>query len=102
MNNYDPKPIDTSGIELPDDLKKLVELLAENNHDLWAKKRIAEGWSFGYKRDDEKKSHPDLRPYGDLPDSEKDYDRLMAMEVLKVILALGYTIKSPGKKSANI
>ena len=33
---YKPKPIDTSGVKLPGELLKLIELLAENNHDVWA------------------------------------------------------------------
>ena len=101
MIEYDPKPINTSKIELPDKLKKLVGLLAENNHDLWAKKRIEEGWSFGPKRDDNIKTHPDLRPYSELTDIEKEYDRMMVVEVLKVIMALGYRICTPGNKTVK-
>lgn len=33
---YKPRPIDTSNIELPDEIVQLTEQLAENNHDLWA------------------------------------------------------------------
>ena len=90
---YQPKPIDTSGIKLSDELHGLTELLAENSHDNWALKRIAEGWVFGPNRDDANKRHPDLVPYSDLPESEKDYDRKMAIETIKAILALGYRIQ---------
>jgi ryanodine receptor 2 len=34
-----------------------------------------------------------LVPYQQLPESEKTYDRLAAMETLKAILALGYRIQ---------
>ena len=47
------------------------------------------------------KTHPDLRPYSELPDSEKDYDRLMVAEVLKVLLALGYKINTFWEKGYN-
>ena len=90
--DYNPKPIDTSGIELPRSLEELTEKLAENSHDLWARERLANGWTYGAERDDNKKTHPDLVPYEDLPDSEKDYDRITAMETLKAIMALGYKI----------
>lgn len=90
---YQPKPIDTSGIQLPDDLSGLMEMLAENAHDNWAVKRINEGWTFGPKRDDAAKKHPDLVPYKDLSESEKEYDREMAIETIKVILASGYRIQ---------
>ena len=89
---YDPKPIDTAHITLPDDLQGLIELLAENTHDTWARQRISEGWMYGPERDDRAKTNPDLVPYRDLPDSEKEYDRNTAAETLKVIISMGYKI----------
>ncbi len=38
------------------------------------------------------KQHPDLIPYKDLRESEKEYDRKAAMETIKTIIALGYRI----------
>ncbi len=90
---YHPQPIDTSAIKLSDYLIELTEKLAENNHNLWAQKRIAEGWTYGPNRDDAKKTHPDLVPYPELPESEKEYDRITAMETLKTIIALGFSIE---------
>ena len=90
---YKPKPINTSHVQLPDDLLELTELLAENAHDNWAQQRMAEGWSYGPERSDAAKKHPDLVPYSDLPASEKEYDRKMAMETLKAIISLGYRIE---------
>jgi class 3 adenylate cyclase/tetratricopeptide (TPR) repeat protein len=92
---YDPKPIDNSRIELSAELKQLVERLAANNHDLWARRRIAEGWKYGPRRDDEAKQTPVLVPYDELPDSEKQYDRENAIETLKSIIGLGWTIQDP-------
>ena len=93
--SYQPQPINTSRIVLADDLLELTERLAENAHDLWAQRRIAEGWTFGPERKDEAKTHPNLVPYADLPDSEKEYDRSNAMGTLKAMLALGYSIVRP-------
>jgi len=89
---YTPCPIDTSGISLPASLNELTERLAENTHDVWAKQRAADGWTYGPKRDDVQKHHPDMLPYDDLSETEKEYDRLTAMETLKAIVALGYSI----------
>jgi ryanodine receptor 2 len=89
---YQPEPIDTSRVTLGKDVCELTELLARNAHDIWAQQRLADGWSHGPRRDDEKKEHPCLVPYEDLPESEKEYDRKAAMETLKAILALGYRI----------
>lgn len=89
---YTPQPIDTSGVDLPQDLLALTDRLAAHNHDVWARQRIAEGWSWGPQRDDIQKKHPDLLPYDDLPESEKEYDRQTAQQVLKAIISLGYRI----------
>ena len=93
--SYEPKPIDTSGVTLTEDLSKLTEMLAKSAHDIWARQRMAEGWTYGPERDDAKKQHPCLVPYEHLPESEKEYDRNAAMETLKAILALGYKIENP-------
>lgn len=93
MSNYTPSPIDTSNVELTDDLKQLVEELARNVHDIWAIGRINEGWTWGPVRNDELKQHPCLIPYADLPENEKEYDRNTAVETLKMILKLGWKIE---------
>ncbi len=90
---YRPDPIDTSGVELNPRLAELIERLAANNHDHWALQRIAEGWHFGPDRSDRAKTHPDLVPYAELPDSEKEYDRKSVVETLKAIIALGYRVE---------
>ncbi len=91
--NYQPRPIDTSGVTLPEHLLKLRERLAEHIHDIWALKRLSEGWTYGATRDDARKRHPCLVHYSELPEEEKAYDRAVAVETLKAITALGYKIK---------
>ena len=92
MPDYEPSPIDTSGIALDMMQRELVERLAENAHDVWARQRLADGWSYGLFRDDAHKLHPMLVPYDDLPESEKIYDRILVEQVLKSAIALGYSI----------
>jgi ryanodine receptor 2 len=99
VKSYRPAPISTDGVELAPDLQGLMEALAEHVHDLWALKRMAEGWRHGPRRSDAEKTHPDLVPYGDLAESEKDYDRITARETLCAILALGYRIVPPSSRS---
>lgn len=91
--NYNPIPIDTSDINLPEELLALTEKIAENVHDVWAAGRIAEGWTFGEKKDADKKTTPLLMPYCELPESEKEYDRRTAMETVKQIIQMGYAIE---------
>lgn len=90
---YQPKPIDTTHVQLPESIGELIERLAENNHDIWARQRMAEGWTYGPRRDDATKKHPDLVPYDQLPESERAYDRNTVIEALKAIVALGYRIE---------
>lgn len=90
---YDPIPVDTSDVVLPAELLALTERIAENVHDVWAAGRIAEGWTYGPEKDSEKKTTPLLVAYSDLPDEEKAYDRNTALETLKLIVKLGYSIR---------
>lgn len=89
---YEPNPINTDRIRLPEEILEVVELLAENTHEIWARNRIAEGWTYGPARDDQTLKSPCLVPYGELPESEKEYDRSTSREVLKVLYALGYRL----------
>ncbi|MBI5851949.1 MAG: hypothetical protein HZB39_13125 [Planctomycetes bacterium] len=92
---YVPKPIDTTHVVLSQDLRALTERLAENSHEIWAEGRLAQGWRHGPSRDDAQKLHPDLVPYAELSDSEKDFDRRTALGSIEAILALGYRIEAP-------
>jgi hypothetical protein len=98
---YDPQPIPTNGIELPESLTPLIEKLAESVHDNWANcrrrqrfaiVRIDQGWTYGQIRDDNVKTHPALVPYAELSESEKDIDRRIVVQTLKSIYAFGYDI----------
>ena len=90
---YKPTPIDTSHVQLTDDILELCEQLAKNTHEVWAAGRIKDGWTYGEERDDTRKKHPCLVPYEELSEDEKEYDRRTAMETLKLIVKLGYTIQ---------
>lgn len=96
---YQPRPRDTSDVELPPEMVELRELLARNTHALWADKRLADGWVYGPRLDAEARTHPNLVPYEELDEAEKEYDRTTAMEVLKVMLSLGYRITAPAAPS---
>ena len=92
MKEYNPKPIDLSDVVLTEDLTELREAIAENAHDVWAVERMAQGWTYGPNRDDHKKETPCMVAYSQLEDSEKKFDRDMAMSTLKLVKKLGYDI----------
>jgi hypothetical protein len=45
------------------------------SHDSWLAQKEAEGWKYGYKKDPEKKEHPCMVPFDQLPANQqaKDY-----------------------------
>lgn len=92
MKTYIPQPIDLTDVELAEELYELREAIAENAHDVWAAERQAQGWTYGPQRDDQKKETPCMVAYSQLPDSEKKFDREMAMNTLKLLSKLGYDI----------
>jgi hypothetical protein len=90
---YQPNPIDTSKVELTQPIRDLMEELARNAHDIWGQQRMRDGWRYGPRRDDAKKEHPNLVPYEQLEEGDKEYDRSMVAATLKAMVALGYRIE---------
>ena len=90
--NYIPQPVDTTDVQLPEELSDLVEQMAKNVHEVWAQSRIEQGWTWGAERSDALKQHPCLVAYEDLPEVEKAYDRDTALATLKLICKLGFKI----------
>jgi hypothetical protein len=96
--HYIPQPVDMNKVELPADVMEITELLAKNTHEVWAQQRIAEGWTYGKERNDERKKTPCLVSYEELPESEKVYDRNTALETVRLLLYFGYKITPVCKK----
>jgi len=95
---YTPQTPSPEEMEWADALmREAVEAIAELNHDVWAANRIAEGWGYGPKRDDDQKHNPCLVAYGHLPETEKEYDRASARVVLAELIRRGL-IRVDGKK----
>ena len=90
--NYVPQPMDTSDVQLPEELNVLIEQMSKNVHEVWAQNRLDQGWTYGEERSDALKTHPCLVPYDELPEVEKAYDRDTALETLKLITKLGFKI----------
>ena len=91
-HQYTPHPLDTKNVELSEELKQLAEQLSKNVHEVWAKTRMEQGWTYGPERSDAKKKHPCLVPYVQLPEEEKVFDRNTSQETLKFIISKGFDI----------
>ncbi|XP_033127881.1 ryanodine receptor 2-like [Anneissia japonica] len=94
-NGYKPAPYNLSSIILNPMLERLVDLLAENSHNVWAKERIEQGWTYGLSEDGAFKRNPLLIPYSELDDEAKKLNWSSAAETVKSIIAFGYTLEPP-------
>jgi hypothetical protein len=90
---YHPDPVDVSDVKLNSELLELCEVIAENAHEIWSDERMKEDWTYGPVRNDTLKQNPDLVPYIKLPESEKEYDRKMAMKTIMLLDKLGWEIR---------
>jgi len=87
-----PGPVD---VKIPDSLHALIEILAEEAHDNWARQRLSEGWRYGRRLSRRRRTHPLLVPYSALTHAQQEADRVVAMGSVKVILRHGYTFQEP-------
>ncbi|BFZ07812.1 hypothetical protein BsWGS_10847 [Bradybaena similaris] len=105
-NGYKPNPLDLSGIILNEKMQELVDLLAENTHNVWAKDRIKHGWTYGLHEESTNKRTPHLVPYNKVDEHIKKANRDTAIEAVRTLLAYGYTIEAPtsetGESSAAV
>jgi len=74
-------------------ITEILETLARNVHNRWMAGRLADRWKFGPKRDDEKKEHPSMIPYEELPETEKEYDRQTVLTTITSLLENGFEIQ---------
>jgi hypothetical protein len=65
------RSITISGVRLARD-----GVTAASLHEAWMKGKRDHGWTYGPVKDAGKKTHPCLVAYGELPDHQKDKDRL--------------------------
>ena len=94
-NGYKPAPLDLSAIELSPKMEELVDLLAENTHNLWAKERIGQGWTYGLNEDSERRRSPHLLPYVYVDEAIKVANRNTASETVRTLLVYGYVLDPP-------
>lgn len=92
---YKPSPIAFDSEELPAEISCALDWIGEQVHERWAEKRMLEGWVYGPQYDGDKKHHPCLIPYDQLPESEKEYDRSTARQTIQLLLHAGYRILPP-------
>lgn len=74
-------------------LKQHLELLAEAEHQGWEEQKRMEGWIYGPPpKDNDKRTHPLLVPYSELPEEEKEKDRRTIQNYPKYARTAGFKI----------
>lgn len=74
---YNEEPTEAQLASIRDGLRHAVdfpESTSEQSHENWMRFRLATGWKLGPVKDEEKKEHPDLIPYAELPEVERRKD----------------------------
>ncbi|TKS76306.1 Ryanodine receptor 3 [Collichthys lucidus] len=93
QGNFDPKPINTANISLPEKLEYIANKYAEHSHDKWSSEKVSAGWKHGDSMDEQSKSHPLLKPYKALSEKERETYRWPVRESLKSMLAMSWNIE---------
>uniref|UniRef100_A0A8C3B4F7 Ryanodine receptor 3 n=1 Tax=Cyclopterus lumpus TaxID=8103 RepID=A0A8C3B4F7_CYCLU len=93
QGNFDPKPINTANISLPEKLQYVANKYAEHSHDKWSSEKVSAGWKHGDSLAEQAKTHPLLKPYKALSEKERETYRWPVRESLKSMLAMGWNIE---------
>ncbi|XP_038144308.1 ryanodine receptor 3 isoform X1 [Cyprinodon tularosa] len=93
QGNFEPKPVSTANISLPEKLDYVANKYAEHSHDKWASEKMSAGWKHGDSLDEQAKTHPLLKPYKALSEKERETYRWPVKESLKSMLAMGWNIE---------
>uniref|UniRef100_G1KRA0 Ryanodine receptor 3 n=1 Tax=Anolis carolinensis TaxID=28377 RepID=G1KRA0_ANOCA len=100
-NGYKPAPLDLSEVKLLPPQEALVDKLAENAHNVWAKDRIKQGWTYGIQQDLKNKRNPRLVPYTLLDERTKKSNRDSLREAVRTFAGYGYNIEPPDQELAD-
>uniref|UniRef100_A0A7N9AR66 Ryanodine receptor 3 n=1 Tax=Mastacembelus armatus TaxID=205130 RepID=A0A7N9AR66_9TELE len=101
-NGYKPSPLDLSDIKLTPGQELLVDKLAENAHNVWAKDRIKQGWTYGIQQDLKSKRNPRLVPYVLLDERTKKSNRDSLREAIRTLIGYGYNIEPSDQEGGHV
>lgn len=76
-----------------------VERLAIAEHERWMAERHEDGWRRGAQRDNQRKLHPDLRPWAELGEVERQKDRNVVLALPEILADAGYRIVRKGARA---
>uniref|UniRef100_A0A8U8B5M5 Uncharacterized protein n=1 Tax=Geospiza parvula TaxID=87175 RepID=A0A8U8B5M5_GEOPR len=98
-NGYKPAPLDLSHVRLTPAQLTLVDRLAENGHNVWARDRVQQGWTYSTTQDIKNKRNPRLVPYNLLDEGTKATNRESLCQAVRTLLGYGYNIEPPDQET---
>uniref|UniRef100_A0A663EVY9 Ryanodine receptor 2 n=1 Tax=Aquila chrysaetos chrysaetos TaxID=223781 RepID=A0A663EVY9_AQUCH len=101
LSGYKPAPMDLSFIKLTPSQEAMVDKLAENAHNVWARDRIRQGWTYGIQQDVKNRRNPRLVPYALLDDRTKKSNKDSLREAVRTLLGYGYNLEAPDQDHGN-
>ena len=74
-----------------------IEAMARLEHERWSQERRAAGWRYALgERDEVRKTHPSLVSWEELPDSEKEKNRITVRELPRLLARAGFEVSRYG------
>ncbi|XP_061087166.1 ryanodine receptor 2-like [Conger conger] len=99
-SGYKPAPMDLGHIKLASTQEAMVDKLAENAHNVWARDRIRQGWTYGIQQDVKNRRNPRLVPYALLDERTKKSNKDSLREAVRTLLGYGYNLEAPDQDHA--
>nr|XP_014340342.1 PREDICTED: ryanodine receptor 2 [Latimeria chalumnae] len=100
-SEYKPAPMDLSHLKLTSAQEAMVDKLAENAHNVWARDRIRQGWTYGIQQDVKNRRNPRLVPYVLLDERTKKSNKDSLREAVRTLLGYGYNLEAPDQDHAT-
>lgn len=92
-NGYRPAPLELGDQQLSEHTTDLVQLIAENTHNVWCRDRIIQGWTHGPVEEQARKRTPHLVPFERVDPYIQQVNRDSAASSIRTLLAYGCTIE---------
>ncbi|MBN1483304.1 MAG: ATPase [Chloroflexia bacterium] len=69
-----------------------LEQLAQLEHQRWVRDKLQAGWEYAPVTDKQKKQHACIVPWKDLPEEEREKDRMLVKAIPRILARAGYAV----------
>jgi hypothetical protein len=76
-------------------------MLAESEHERWLREKQAAGWKEAPQTDKARKLHQSQVPWEQLPEAEKEKDRMLVRGIPIILARAGYAVEKAGGNSVR-